>query len=112
MINDPAEEVAGYQARIAEQDAAIATLEAEAAVLPQPTQVSPTPAPATVEGPQSPALDGTATVLYEVRPGDSWWSIAKTLLADGQRYEEVREANEDKALDPGDIVEVPSVPVI
>jgi proteasome lid subunit RPN8/RPN11 len=44
----------------------------------------------------------SVVVAYKVRPGESWWSIAKRLYGEGSRYRELQEANSSvTALEPG-----------
>lgn len=108
VINDPAEEIAAYQPTIADQEALISALEADADPAPETPTPAPTPKQSdVVTDPE----DGTATVLYEVQAGDSWWSIAETFLGDGSRYGELVAANDGVELHPGATVLVPSVPV-
>jgi nucleoid-associated protein YgaU len=52
--------------------------------------VSPIPAPQTEQKQQEPEQ---LKVIYEVRPGDSLWSIAKGTYGDGRQYSEIAKQN-------------------
>ena len=60
---------------------------------PLPSRASGT-AVAAAAGAQAPAAEqASRAAAYTVRPGDSLWRIAETLLGDGARYSEIAELN-------------------
>ena len=81
-----------------------------------PATLTPMPAPSSNAGAadSSPGLvlqsgDPVAVVIeYTVRDGESWWSIAKRLYGEGNRFRELQEENSDVAsLNPGLQLRIP-----
>ena len=58
-----------------------------------PLSTSDTTTPAEAAGP-----------TYEVRHGDTWWSMAEKFLGDGLRWEEILEANDGATMNDGHII--------
>lgn len=50
----------------------------------------------------------TSYSTYVVRPGDSWWRIAQTVLGSGSRWQELANLNNSVALRPGVGIRIPS----
>ena len=48
--------------------------------------------------------------MYTVKKGDSLWQIAKKLLGDGNKYREIKKANNltSDAIQPGMVLKIPS----
>lgn len=60
---------------------------------PLPSPATSTAVPAAAVPPAPVAEQARGSVPYTVRPGDSLWRIAETLLGDGARYGEIAELN-------------------
>jgi hypothetical protein len=71
-----------------------------------PNKPVPPPPP-----PPPPPPTGGTVLLYKVKSGDSYWSIAATVHADGKataaRVAAIQAANGAKALQPGDLINIP-----
>lgn len=65
----------------------------------------------TVTDPPPPPTTGGHVLLYRVQPGDSYWKICEKVYADGKattaRSNALSAANNDRALQPGDLINVP-----
>lgn len=69
---------------------------------------APAPQPKPTPKPEPPTSD--AVLLYRVVPGDTYWSVARTVLAGkatAERVAEIQQVNSDRLLRPGDVIAIP-----
>ena len=77
---------------------------------PTPT---PSPSPSTIPSTAPALVPGDpvqVTIAYTIRPGDTFWSVSRRFLGDGERYPELMAANpliDPDQLDTGQVIIVP-----
>ncbi len=98
--------------------ARIQDLEGQLADAQQPTPTAsatptPTPTPSATPSTAPTLVPGTpvqVAIAYTIRPGDTFWSVSRRFLGDGERYPELMAANplvDPNQLDTGQIIIVP-----